>query len=235
MVGLVRKFVYGFKKEGVKATFQRVLRTVNIKLSLLRDFEFDVKYGTDTRRWVKLEKLNIQSTNKDKGVEYQATREKAFTSLMKEIPLPAKENVFVDLGSGKGRALLMAASFSFFKKVVGIEFSGELCAIARKNIEIYRAKTGVTTPIEIIESDVVKYVFRNDENVFYMANPFNDLVIKELLVRMRESLGRHPRKILLIYNNPLFRETVAKCDYLHSVAEYHFLDSSIFLIYANSY
>jgi SAM-dependent methyltransferase len=115
--------------------------------------------------------------------------------------IPA-DGVFVDLGCGKGRVLLIASQFCF-REVRGVEFAQELCEIAKDNCAVYKSKTGVGTEFRIIESDVVDYIIKTNEIVFYMFNPFDDKVLTVVLNNIARSLKIKPRKILTIYFNPL--------------------------------
>ena len=93
-------------------------------------FWFDLRYGTDTCDPLRLSDLRISSPNKGYGVDYSATKPRVFARFMKLVPLlPA--SVFVDFGCGKGRVMLLAARHGF-KRVIGVEFSPELCQAARR-------------------------------------------------------------------------------------------------------
>ena len=49
-------------------------------------------------------------------------------------PHPIEDYIFIDVGAGKGRGLLVASEYSF-RKVIGIELNAEMAAIARQNVE----------------------------------------------------------------------------------------------------
>jgi hypothetical protein len=159
---------------------------------------FDRKYDTDTCARSRLDNLTIQSGNKSRGTRYEPTRvmplRKLFPVLRKLMPA---ESVLVDLGSGKGRVLLLASQWGF-RELRGIEFAQELCEIARKNIAHYRERTGVRAGFEIIHGDVTTYAIRPEENVFFMFNPFDEVIFAKVLANLSASLNAHPRKILLV-------------------------------------
>jgi SAM-dependent methyltransferase len=115
------------------------------------------------------------------------------------------ESVFVDLGSGKGKTLLMAAGYGF-KRVVGVEFSPELCEIAKSNWSIYRQGSETDPAFEIVNTDVVDYAVKDDENVFFMFHPFDDVVMDKVIQNVEASHERAPRKIWIIYYNPVFQD-----------------------------
>ena len=194
-----------------KRTFQRVKKslrrgglwaTIFKFYILIIDFYFDIKYGTDTIMLTKLDDLTIESDNKERGSHYEGTRviplRKLFNNIKLMIPV---DSLFVDLGCGKGRVLLIASQFGF-RQVRGVEFAHELCEIAKYNCAVYKSKTEVRTEFQIIESDVVDYVINTDENVFFMYNPFDEVVLRKVLNNITRSLKIEPRRAFIIYYNP---------------------------------
>lgn len=51
-----------------------LLQTAKVTVSMLCDLRFDFRYGTDTVRWVDMGRLAIDSQNKARAVQYQATK-----------------------------------------------------------------------------------------------------------------------------------------------------------------
>jgi len=192
-------------------TFQRLANSISqlgpwattIKFYMIAvDCYFDIRYGTDTRALAKLDALTIEGDNKAKGIDYQATRVVLLRRVFHHIRnmLPA-DGLFVDFGCGKGRVLLIASQFGF-KEVRGVEFAHELCEIAKTNCDVYKAKTAVRTEFQVIESDAAEYVIDTDENVFFMFNPFDQVVLQSVVNNISASLKIKPRKVLIIYYNP---------------------------------
>ena len=114
------------------------MRTVTIAAGIVEDPLFDWRFGTETSRVVYGNELEASLVNRRHAVSYQPTKARPFQDLLRRLDLPAG-GTFVDVGSGKGRVLLLAARHPF-KRVVGIEFSPSLCEQARRNIEIFRAQ-----------------------------------------------------------------------------------------------
>jgi len=199
-------------------------------LCFIEDFSFDFKYGTNTMSPVRLCALNIKSENKIKGFKYRPTRAKPFKKLMTTLDFP-DDSVFVDFGAGKGRVILLASQYRF-KRVVGIEFSPQLCKEARKNFAIFKKKSKTFDQVEIIESDVVDYEIGDDENVFFLFNPFNGTVMNRLLRNLAISLEKKKRKIWLIYNHPVYRDIIESQDIFYKLDEF-ILCGSDFVIYTN--
>jgi tRNA A58 N-methylase Trm61 len=131
--------------------------------------------------------------------------------------------------SHKGRLLLIASEYGF-KRVIGVEFSHDLCEQARKNLLLFRKKVELDVDIEIIESDVVNYEIKDDENVF-LFSPFDEIVMAAVLENINISLEKKLRRVWLIYNSPVHRDIIERNfvklkDYVYGGAE--------FIVYMNN-
>lgn len=124
---------------------------------------------------------------------------------MSVLALP-KETAFVDMGCGKGKALLLACEYGF-RRVVGVEFSAELCEIARTNLARYAQRSGFRGAAQIVHGDVLEYAI-HDESVFFLYNPFNAVVLRALLANIGRSVRRLPRRVWLVYALPVHHAAV---------------------------
>jgi SAM-dependent methyltransferase len=205
-----------------------VLRTLQIMYAVASDVVFDWRHGTDTHGWVHLAQLNITSENRSRGEWYVPTRARAFRKIMQHVEVPP-DSVFLDIGSGKGRMLLMATAYGF-AKIRGIEFSPELCGVAEENVHKFRVKRRVETPIEIIETDAEDYTFRDDENVLFMFNPFDEVVMGSVMKALMQSLERRPRSLWVVYHSPHQRHIVEQQGIFQIFSEKQ-LGGSDFVVY----
>ena len=208
-----------------------VAQTLAIIWSVLVDLRFDQVYGTDTARRIPRTEIETDSENIVHCVNYGASKAMPFLKLMRRLQLP-RDGVFVDLGSGKGRAVMLAAKYGF-KKVIGIEFSGALCRTARENLARFTDKCPTRSEIEIIESDVTKYPLRDDETVFFMLDPFNAPVLAQVLENIRLSVERRPRAIWLIYSVPREQHIVEQAG-LFTQSQLHVVVGAEFRVYSNA-
>src|SRR5271166_6630819 len=64
---------------------------------------------------------------------YQPTDPALFHEMLESLNIDCREFVFVDIGSGKGRVLLMAADYPF-QRVIGVELLPELHRVAQANL-----------------------------------------------------------------------------------------------------
>jgi 16S rRNA G966 N2-methylase RsmD len=211
-------------------TRRGLLRTSKVACSVVGDIGFDIRYGTDTMRWVEMKALNFESEHKVNAASYRATKAGPLRKLMHKLDLP-KDGVFVDLGSGKGRVLLIAAQVGF-EKIIGVEFSRELCEIARENVKAFAIKTHTTARIEVVESDVASYRIEPAHNVFFIYNPFGEVVMTQFLANLRRSVTQFPHKIWLIYNTPIHHKAVSASGLFSVVQEFE-IRGTEFRVYNN--
>jgi SAM-dependent methyltransferase len=201
-------------------------------VSKAMDSFFDLYYGTSTSGRIPSRRLDTKSSNIRHSRKYQPTMSRPLKKLFETLSLP-DGSVFVDLGSGKGKALLIASRYPAFKKVVGIEFAHDLCHIARKNVDAF-IKTGApVADIEIIESDVLHYKIHKEDNVFFLYNPFDDVILLQLLRNMQLSIKEHPRKVWLSYHTPVHREVIDRYCIFNESKSY-FLGGVDFVVYENA-
>lgn len=206
----LNQFISVFKSKlaGLKETLTTIGfgRTCIVVWIRFADLWFDWWHGIDTVEQVRLEALVISSNSKSRGRMYQPTGVSAFRDLLRAVSLPRKMG-FVDYGCGKGRVLLLAADAGF-QRVVGIDFSPQLCQIARENTARYRAHRPDLPPIEVVEADASRYDPQNDVGIFYFYCPFDELLMREAVDRILKSLCQYPREGWLVYNFPLHRRAV---------------------------
>jgi len=88
----------------------------------------------------------------------------------------------VDLGSGKGRVVLMASQRPF-ARVVGIERGRLLHWRATRNLERFRGEQAVQP--ELVRADVLEAPLPTGPLVLFLYNPFGTDVLESMLRRVR--------------------------------------------------
>lgn len=182
-------------------------RTIAVIFSRLADMAFDWRYGVETIQTESLDRLRIPSSNAAAGQRYQPTGSRALPRILRAAAIPI-EGTFVDFGCGKGRTLMLAAQAGF-TRVTGIEFSPELAARARENLERFHARSGLRFTADVCCQDAAHYLIQPQEQVFYFFHPFDDTVLRPVMDRIEDSLRRHPRPAWIIYYLPRHAEVIA--------------------------
>jgi SAM-dependent methyltransferase len=166
---------------------------------------FDQEYGVETDGdldgWTYLSDLEIPSSNWIHGNNYAPIEPARFHAILASLELKFENFVFVDFGSGKGRALLMASEFPF-KKIVGVEFSPELHAAALANLAMDR---GFERRCELVESlcmDFLEFPLPPEPSVLFFFDPCDESVLAKMLAKISQSLEANTRELYVIYVAP---------------------------------
>jgi len=184
------------------------------------DSLYDLKHGTDTFSPVELDDLGVDDAKKEHARMYQATHALPLRRLLRAVGIPPGK-VLIDLGCGKGKVLLVASEFGF-KELRGVDFSPLLCGIARRNCATFKADTGTTAEFDIHESDVLAYRMKDDEDVFFLFNPFDEHILRQVLRNILASRQRRKRKIWILYRNAVFRGVVVEAIHPTAVTDFTF-------------
>jgi predicted RNA methylase len=136
--------------------------------------------------------------------------------MVSSLPINFREFTFVDLGSGKGRTLLMASEYPF-RRIVGVEILPELHRAAVQNIRDYRSPTQRCTQIESICADAREFELAEEPVVLYLFNPLPAEGLDRVLGNLEKSLRQNPRSVYVLYHNPVLEEHLRGCPWLKPV------------------
>lgn len=219
MPRLLRTIVPRFRRSlAERGIFVTILRSTLLPFHLVREYvmaqrlgrepehsEFDRKFGVDTDGefggWTFLSDLNIPSPNWIEGHNYAGIEPERFFAIFEKLPTRFEDFVFIDFGSGKGRALLLASEYPF-KKIIGIEFSPQLNAIANRNIALYASGTQKCRAIETVRMDFTQYFLPPEPLVLFFFDPCEARIFEQVMVNLRASWQKNPRPIYLVYVAP---------------------------------
>lgn len=186
------------------------------KRSRFGDIDYDCDFGVDTT-WARLP-LRVRLRELTTERLYQPTDPDEFRDLMAKVMIDFADFVFVDLGSGKGRALLMASEYPF-REIIGVEIQAELNAIAEQNIERFHPEHQKCTNIRTICGDARDYEFPAEPLLLYLFNPFPEYVFERVLSNLKRSLEEHPRPAFVVYNTPLAKGPIETVSFLQKLRE----------------
>lgn len=180
-----------------------------------QEIKGEKKYGIKTTgqdELINLENMGIDITHATiyMPVNY-ALLEETFKQLNFEPVIGKPLKHFLDIGCGKGRALCMAAHHGF-TKVTGLDFSRSLCEMATENL----AKTKQLVPelqYTVINNDAFYFEIPEDVDCIFLFNPFDEIIMSAVVNNIFSSLQNNPRKISIIYVNPLHKELFLKAGY----------------------
>lgn len=151
---------------------------------------------------------------------YQPSEPAAFhemlDALQEKTRLDFRDFTFVDLGSGKGRTLLMASDYPF-RRIVGVELLPALHRIAQENLSKYCSVRQKCFVAEAVCADAREFVFPAEPSVLYLFNPLPEAGLKRVVANLEESLRAHPRTVYVLYHNPLLAYVLAQSAVLRKI------------------
>ncbi len=140
---------------------------------------------------------------------YQATEPALFHEMLSHLKIDFRDFTFIDLGSGKGRTLLMAADYPF-RRIVGLELLPALHGVAQENIRRYKSGSQKCFAVESVCSDAREFVFPPEPIVLYLFNPLPEPALEQVIANLEQSLRENPRRVYVLYHNPLLEHVIAR-------------------------
>jgi hypothetical protein len=174
---------------GVGGAYSRLCRVLGEKA-------FEWRFGKETSGCWYLDEHGFKS---DERIWYDPAEwlglRRAFRRLR-----PGPGDVIADVGSGKGRAVIVAA-LSPFGRVIGVELAPELTEIAQQAVARNRGKLACRD-IKLVTSDALLYEFPADLNIVYLYAPFVGEVFRQFTDRLIAFSDRVEHEVVLLYNYP---------------------------------
>jgi SAM-dependent methyltransferase len=126
-------------------------------------------------------------------------------------PHPIHSYTFLDIGAGKGRAMLIASELPF-RQVLGVELNPDMADIAQNNLEIWQRDHAADdtapaiAPIFLHQQDALAFDLPHTPTLAFLYHPFEAPVFKHLLRRIEAQYARRPGTFDLLYVNSECRE-----------------------------
>ena len=163
---------------------------------------FDRAHNVETAPEHSLEDVGVPLADVARGNGvYRPVTEQLFRAAIASIRIDPTKFTFLDIGSGMGKVLFMAADHPF-KRIVGIEYARGLHDVAIRNVSTYRSSRQRCTVIEPVHADALEYELPDGPLVLFIFNALAKEIMGELLKRVDAAAGpEHHRSIFLIYTN----------------------------------
>jgi SAM-dependent methyltransferase len=178
---------------------------------------FDERFGVETSGLIYELRSGHQHDLYNNG--YFAVAPSVFHAIMRtmreQLHLDYQRFRFVDLGSGKGRALLLASDYPY-REIIGVELSPQLDRVARTNIARYTSlKDGLPRPPVIsIAGDATEFPWPAGPLIVYMWNAFTQPVMERVFENLHASLKAEPRELYLVYIHPELETMLSEVPWL---------------------
>ena len=164
---------------------------------------FDAEHGTETGALIPGEDLQTGHRHDRYITAYHGTAPSLFAKVIahwRTVAIhPVQQTAFVDIGAGKGRAMLLASQMPF-RRIVGVELHPMLAASMRSNVEHWQA-THRTSPMRIEEADAMRLRMPAGPCCLFLFNPFDLVLMDRFLDRLTRQFAGREQDLDLLYIN----------------------------------
>lgn len=130
---------------------------------------------------------------------YQGASYKVLLDVFKDLISTTRDFAFLDIGCGKGRAVLVA-EYCGYNKLRGIDLDQELISDANENLANYKFKRRESEIVFSCEN-ALTFLYPNEASVYFLFNPFNEAILSEVLRRL---CTMNENELVFVYMNPLY-------------------------------
>ncbi len=128
--------------------------------------------------------------------------------LQRTVPQPRgaqpdiERTVFLDIGAGKGRAMLLASQFPFLR-VEGVELNADLARIANDNISLWNndLQANALSPLLLHHADATTHPLPSEPTLAFLFHPFELPILRRFLRHIETSISNNPNSFDLLYVN----------------------------------
>lgn len=185
----------------VAAHIRRGVSKIPLLRRVLGRHPFDREYGTDTSGNVPVRDLRPTEDLSERAMPYSGSQPSIVRKAIRLLQ-DHERYVFVDLGCGKGRPLLVASDFPF-RRIVGIDISPSLATCAERNANLFGERYPDRTKIEIVCSDIQQFEIDAPHIVAFIYHSVPRPVLQRLVHTLEAALRSTAQHIVFIYYNPV--------------------------------
>ncbi|MEP7154369.1 MAG: class I SAM-dependent methyltransferase [Betaproteobacteria bacterium] len=228
LTNLFRAFVRHLRAHGVQKTLATAFEHAGDKRRAWVNAGFDRKYGTDTSGVIlDQNELGVHTENREFSCGYEGIQMPVFRRIYADLDVNPAKFAFIDFGSGKGRAVMLAAERKF-TVVHGVEFSPVLHKIAEANVDRFKKQNPGASPIVLRCQDAATFEIPPGDLVCFFYNPFDQTVMAKVLANIEKACAESPRRVVVAYRNPLYADVFDKFPFLRETRS-----TSTYRIYAS--
>jgi SAM-dependent methyltransferase len=195
----------------LKATWRYLKRDRKLR-------EFDAQHGIRTSDVFMVDPTHVVGPNAGHSSTHLATLANDFQRMMDSLPVSPEDRVFVDIGSGMGRAVLLASRWPF-QRIIGVEFSQELHGIAEANVKAFFADDKGAERVELVLGDALEYHLPKDPLILYFHQPFDRFMFERYLNVLEDELAQRDSSILVLYCEPRHRAAWDQRAWVHLIED----------------
>ena len=204
MKSLRMRGVWGSLQRGGERLFRRGPNIRPAKVDDTAGAEFDATYGVDTCQssdpaWLG----RLEGSNWVHGQAYSPAPIDLVNQALAQLPAEFRHATFVDIGSGKGRIVLLASLLPF-SRVVGVEYDRLLHDVALRNVASFNSAG--KKKIELYCADAAEFELPPGSLVLFFHHPFDRPLFEGLSGRLKAAHHSSRQPICIVYVDPKCRQ-----------------------------
>ena len=172
---------------------------------------FDLAHGTDTsglipgRIIARGTSAKVEELTAYYGVAPSILEGLLDLWLQRTAPQPIERTVFLDVGAGKGRAMLLASRYPFLR-IEGVELNPTLARIAQANIGLWQRDplAHALAPLHLHHADATTHPLPSEPALAFLFHPFELPILRRFLRHVETSQSVRRRQACpfdLLYAN----------------------------------
>jgi hypothetical protein len=190
----------------VKSLLGRLPLTRHVYNGWARRHPFDVEHGVDTSGFLSAAECAPDAAMASQIWPYAGSQPSIVRTGIALLP-DHNQYAFVDLGCGKGRALMVASEFPF-ARLVGVEISPDLAEVARGNVAVITRRDPRGALIDIRVGNATAMRPPAERVVYFMYNPFGRALTETLVDGLERQLANGLEHAFVIYYNPVYGDVL---------------------------
>lgn len=206
----------------LKAVLQALPLARRLYDGWMRPHPFDAAQGVETSGFVPASECAEGTVEAAEISPYAGSQPSIVRASLALLP-DLSRRAFVDIGCGKARPLVLASEFPF-QRLVGVELSPALAAVARANAAVVARRHPGRTAIEIVMGDAVAMSARPggllgapppdgagappEGVVYFMYHAFKQALLAALIGNLERQLQRDRQPVFFVYYNPVHGEVL---------------------------
>ena len=129
---------------------------------------------------------------------YGPVNEDFLDEILRAVPGSLAAFSFVDVGAGKGAAVLMASRWPF-RRLIGVELHADLLEVARRNQRAFEASTGRAVAAEWVQADFFQWTLPDEPVLLFLNNPFPEALTLQALQALTPQVAAHRHPVWLAF------------------------------------
>jgi SAM-dependent methyltransferase len=170
---------------------------------ILHEIKGERKYGINTIGVDELDSLEDIGIDTSHASKYLPVDYFVLEKLMDYVKTLDDKKGFLDLGCGKGRALVVAAEYGF-NPVIGLDFHPKLSSEAAHLTGTLKERFPHTS-FKVINNDAFYFEIPGNVSTIFLFNPFDEVIMSGVMGNILKSQRITPRTIRVLYANPVHK------------------------------